>query len=389
MINPSRRVSGMKPIWRIACALTLASSSLVMADPPSVQIVHSFNGSDGRPGGGEAPLIGGPLGSVFGVTQLGGATNEGVLFFVDPLDRFHLVHSFSAGSRRGWQPNSLSFPEDGDLLGTTAFGGDHECGTVYRVNPTGHPHTIHSFDCVDGNQPSGRLETRDGFLYGTTGSGGSAGSGNAYRLSSRGDLTMLYEVAQRFSNEAGLYWGLRGAPGGALLGATMGWDVGDFHGVVFRIDTSGGTSLLHTFEGGADGSRPTSAPVVAPDGTIYGTTSAGGTHSAGTVYRITQQGDYSVLYSFAQDAAMPFSGLVLSQNGRLYGTTLGGGQSGNGTVFELTTNGQFSVIYSFSGVNNFGDPQGGLVETTSGTFYGTTGGGGDFGLGTIYKLQLR
>jgi uncharacterized repeat protein (TIGR03803 family) len=55
----------------------------------------------------------------------------------------------------------------------------------------------------------------------------------------------------------------------------------------------------------------------------------------------------------------------------------------------LTTNGQFSVIYSFSGVNNFGVAQGGLVETTSGTFYGTTGSGGDFDLGTIYKLQLR
>ena len=389
MINRHCSLAGFNSKLGTALVLVLAVSSLARAAPPIVQIVHSFNGSDGRSPSTEAPLVRGPLGSVFGVTQVGGATDEGAMFFVDPLDGFHLIRSFSTGGERGVYPNSLAFSDDGTLFGTTAFGGAYGCGTLFRVGWTGSAGTVHSFDCVKGNIPSGRIVVRDGSVIGSTGSGGSTSGGSIYRVSSTGEITVLYEVAQHFSNEAGMYWGLRSAPNGDLIGATMGWDIGDFHGVVLRVDAAGVTTILHTFGGGADGSRPTSAPVVAADGTIYGTTFQGGLQDSGTVYKISPQGDYSVLYSFTPDQAGPFSGLVLGHNGRLYGTTVYGGQTGNGTVFELKTNGQLRVVYEFNGVNNFGYPQGGLVETTPGTFYGTTGGGGDFQLGTIYKLKVR
>jgi uncharacterized repeat protein (TIGR03803 family) len=379
----------------IAAALSAVLASPVLAAPPIVRIVHSFNGADGDRPSTEPPLAPGPLGTLFGVTMLGGATGEGALFFLDARDRFHLVESFSAGGGRGWMPNSVFFSEFGQLYGTTAFGGAYECGTAFRVTLTGQVNTIHSFDCVDGNQPSGRVVARDGFFYGSTGFGGGVGAGNVYRLAPAGDITVLHEVQQLFSNEAGMYWGLTRGLNDELIGATMGYDVGDFHGVVFKVDASGSKAILHTFEGGTDGSRPTSTPVVTADGTVYGTTMAGGIHDAGTLYRITPQGDYSVVHTFGgtegleNHPAVPFGGVVLGRNGNLYGTTTNGGRDSYGTIYEFEpSSGEFRVLYQFTGDGGFANPQGGLVERGRGTFYGMTGAGGAFGLGTIYKIRV-
>ena len=142
----------------VTVAVVAALAPSAMAAPPKMRIVHSFNGSDGRNPGAEPPLVRGPLGTLFGVTQLGGATDEGALFFLDSHDRFHFVNSFSAGTGSGWLATSVFFSAHGQLYGTTAFGGAYECGTAFRVGLIGNVTTIHSFDCVDGYQPNGRVE---------------------------------------------------------------------------------------------------------------------------------------------------------------------------------------------------------------------------------------
>ena len=350
----------------------------LVAEPPIVRIVHAFNGSDGRQPSAEAPLVRGPLGTVFGVTMQGGARDEGALFFVDAFDRFHFVHSFSAGGRRGWMPNSVFFSESGQLYGTTAFGGTYDCGTAYRVNLFGKPTTVHDFDCVDGNQPSGRVVTQDGFFYGTTGVGGNPAAGTFYRMSTAGDVTVLREVPQNFSNEAGIYSGLSPGPGNEFYGYERGVFRGRF--VWRRIQDRHGRQLLNPphvrgRRGRVRGdvpllrSSPQTEPCTERLPEVASMTSV-------RSHPITPQGDYSVVHAFDGEAATPYAGLVLGKNGNLYGTTVNGGLDGYGTVFELEPSGEFRVIYQFSGVNDFSYPQGGLVETAPGTFYGTTGAGG-------------
>jgi uncharacterized repeat protein (TIGR03803 family) len=350
------------------------------------QIVHSFNGEDGRFPGGETPLAKGPLGLIAGVTQLGGTYDEGALFVIDAADRFHLLHSFSSAKGEGVLPNSVMFSEDGGLLGTTGLGGINDAGTVFRVGPLGRLSTLYSFDYVTGNQPSGRFVCRDKSIYGSTGFGGDAGAGNIYKLSYDGTVSSLYSVSNRLSDSAGLYFGVVSASDGTLYGASMGYDVGDFNGTVYKFDMDGKYTILHTFAGGIDGSRPTSAPAVASDGTIYGATYGGGQYALGTIYRITPAGEYSVIYAFGDGDGLvnPFGGVIVGKNGNLYGTATG---EGDGAIFELNTKTlQSRVLHVFDSSATY--PQGGLVETTSGTFYGTTGGGGTYGLGTIYKLKL-
>jgi uncharacterized repeat protein (TIGR03803 family) len=96
---------------------------------------------------------------------------------------------------------------------------------------------------------------------------------------------------------------------------------------------------LHSFAGLSDGAYPYAALVQGSDGNFYSTTFEGGTHDAGTVFKITPSGVLTTLHNFAghpTDGALSSAPLVQTGEGSLYGTTASGGNSNYGTVFRLT-----------------------------------------------------
>src|SRR5579862_8114661 len=74
-----------------------------------------------------------------------------------------------------------------------------------------------------------------------------------------------------------------------------------------------------------------------------------------------------------QDGQGPLAGLV-AVNGVLYGTTSAGGL-GHGTVFSITTDGSENVLYRFKGGSDGANPEAGLLAI-NGVLYGTTAAGG-------------
>src|ERR1017187_3643397 len=116
-------------------------------------------------------------------------------------------------------------------------------------------------------------------------------------------------------------------------------------------------TTIHRFcsqSGCPDGYYPLAGLVQATNGGLYGTTSGGGTDSAGTIFKITPGGTLTTLYSFCPqtnctDGAAPQAGLVQAANGDLYGTTSGGGTAngGAGTVFKITPSRTLTTLYSF------------------------------------------
>jgi uncharacterized repeat protein (TIGR03803 family) len=60
---------------------------------------------------------------------------------------------------------------------------------------------------------------------------------------------------------------------------------------------------------------------------LYGTTQQGGGANAGTVFKITAEGQESLLYSFTggTDGDQPFDTLILAGKNELVGTAAGGG----------------------------------------------------------------
>ena len=108
-------------------------------------------------------------------------------------------------------------------------------------------------------------------------------------------------------------------------------------------DKQPGRGNYHSFLWGPPGRGRALRRVVArQDGSLYGTTSYGGIHNLGTVFKITASGE-DVLYSFkGSDGANPYGGLILDSDGHLFGTTLYGG---SGSCPSVGKNGCGTCLY--------------------------------------------
>ncbi len=239
---------------------------------------------------------------------------------------------------------------------------------------------IYTFDNTDGQWPMGTLaQGRDGNLYGTTVWGGDNNNGTVFRITASGALTALYKFDGVHGSDP--FGGLTLGTDGNFYGTTSGGGAyGD--GTIFKITKSGNLTTLYSFTGGLDGSGPSAAPVQASDGNFYGTT------SQGTVYKITPAGKITVLGSAPGSSA---TALLQGTDGNFYGTTYDGGSTGNGTAFKITPRGVATVLYNFD-IPYGTVPRTALVQSTDGNFYGVTSEGGDtscqppFGCGTVFEL---
>jgi uncharacterized repeat protein (TIGR03803 family) len=127
--------------------------------------------------------------------------------------------------------------------------------------------------------------------------------------------------------------------------------------------------IVGTLGAPASGQYPTGV-VMAGDGNLYGTTSAGGSGNAGTVFRLTPTGTLTTIYSFSggADGGAPMGVLALGNDGNLYGATINGGANSDGTFFRITTAGALATLHSFNPATEGSGPAK-LVKGTDGNFY--------------------
>jgi uncharacterized repeat protein (TIGR03803 family) len=253
---------------------------------------------------------------------------------------------------------------------------------LYYFNPI---HPIGS----GSNPAAGLVADSSGNLYGT-GFSGTPG-GVVFKFDKDG----AYSVLHTFGGAAGSKDGClpRAAlildDAGNLYGTTSHCGSAANAGNVFKLDTAGNETILHTFTGGADGAVPLASLLRDHAGNLYGTTSAGGDNSClyfgvpgcGTIFRISSTGKFSLLHTFTgADGAVPLAGLTQDSAGNFYGTAAGGGATGWGTVYKMDKAGQVTVLYSFLSGNNPDDgyqPASTLVRDSAGNLYGTTLAGGN------------
>jgi uncharacterized repeat protein (TIGR03803 family) len=270
---------------------------------------------------------------------------------------------------------------------------------------------LFSFDAQDGYKPfAGLVQDAQGNLYGTTSSGGANlylchnGCGTVFKLDTTGKETVLYSftgggdgrtpLSDLVLDAQGNLYGTTYYGGNLTCPGTNGIGCG----TVFKLDTTGKETVLHSFSGSPDGSRPKAGLVLDAQGNLYGTTYYGGSPTCdagtgcGTVFKVDTTGNEAVLFSFTGNGRNPGGALVLDANGNLYGTTVNGGRYGRGVVFKIDPTVKQTVLYSFTGGADGAKPLAVLVQDAQANLYGTTSMGGNLsaclnGCGTVFKLD--
>lgn len=384
----------------LSCALALCASG-AEATGGKFKVIHSFAGgaNDGaNPYGGVAPD---GNGNFYVATDLGGQTNSGTLTLISTEGAATVLHSF-LGNTDGQNADGTPLFVNGVLWGTTTYGGNGGCGTVYIYTVNGAGYTWSPLECASHKDFAFPFS---GIVYDGQNLLGTALNGNKDGAGDNGGLYYLYigQVELPYcefhgSDGAHPYAGVTavkfvGGDEAFYVAASAGGSSN--LGTVAQFDTACNVSVLHNFAGGSDGATPTGTLWYNNDFFLYGTTRNGGGTNLGTVFRMDiSGGNYTVLHTFQgiccgnSDGSFPASGLVPNpKDGMLYGTTINGGNSGDlGTVFKIDpSTGAETVVHAFSGSDG-AHPYASLYIDAKGKVYGTTLQGGAHNLGAVFSL---
>ena len=267
--------------------------------PWAETVLHDFPGGvDGSGPGGPVTFDG--AGNLYGVTPTGGKYGIGTVFQLSPRPsgpwQETIIHDFTGGEDGGaGSAGRLLVDAGGIILGVATVGGANGLGVAYRMTPLGGGawdfETLYSFEgSPKGVFPyGGLLRDDDGNLYGTTYYGGTKNVGVAFQLSQSGGVwseTVLHDF-QGGEDGANSIAGLVLGKNGRLYGTTSEGGASCSCGTLFELrhtDTGWKERIVHTFTGPPDGSYPYAGLVVDRNGTLYGATVHGGEDDDGSVY---------------------------------------------------------------------------------------------------------
>jgi uncharacterized repeat protein (TIGR03803 family) len=331
-------------------------------------------------------------------------SHGGTLFKITPAGQFTLLFTFGKDSKgsytNGDNPASgLVEANDGFIYGTTFEGGANNEGVLFRVSKNGGGFSVlHNFcssaNCADGSAPVSLILGHDGNLYGTTFFGGSSnancfaigGCGTIFRFKpSRKTLTTLFT----FDGSSGV--------GAQPFGMTQALS-GDFFGVdgpnVFKFTSAGEFTVIESFPK-VNGFLPTNADsglVQATNGNLYGSLITYSLNQA-QFYEISPTGSGFQEFPSIGTMSVDFEvGSIIQASDRNLWTAFIETSNGNGSVIAFSPV-DGSVLHNFSFVGSNGSlPEAGVIQGADGKIYGTTAGGGTVTAGqapsgTVWNLD--
>jgi uncharacterized repeat protein (TIGR03803 family) len=389
----------------VALALCGLASSQPAAAAPSLTTLYAFSGNGVDGGNPASPLVFDSSGNLYG-----SATFEFVGGYV-----FQLAPPVAAGG--GWThstiyttqsidlPVNLTIAPSGVLYGTSAggfIGQQFFPGSVFQLEHTqsGWSSAVtHRFNGPYALSGAALLDSR-GDVYGVSANGGPNGGGQVFELAALpgGGLAKIALVS--FASAGAPYGALISDGEGHLFGTTSGGSSGN--GTIYALTYVPGQgwvkSILYRFTGMDDGGAPMTGLAMDSAGNLYGTTTKGGSSDGGTIFELSPPvpgtgyawTETTLIDSFGS-AASKKGPLILDSAGNLYGTAGGGGANGFGSVFEVSpstsgTGWSKTALWQFADGPDGGNPLAGVILGADGNLYGTTSSGGSGGHGTVFAL---
>ncbi|MGH6890207.1 MAG: choice-of-anchor tandem repeat GloVer-containing protein [Rhizomicrobium sp.] len=397
-----------------AAAVALASAAAARSE----NVLYSFRRAQGVQPVARL-LLDKETGALYGTTPRGGVADGGpvggtVFKLAQSNGQWKATVIFNFGTDVYGRSPYAGLIEDstGALYGTTHEGGSSEDGTVFELTRSGdawNEQVLHSFTA--GNDGAGpatalTLDKATGEFYGTTWGGGYSGCGTVFNLAQSGgswkEKVIFSFLLHKFDDCERPASNLHEDSSGALFGLSDADD--GYYGTAYRLRRSGRggewqEDIIHTFGTNGDGSEPADM-VLAPDGTIYGTTLDGGSvgSSCGILFELTfskKVWSETIIWDFgaAGDGCRPRGVYLDSRSGALYATTEQGGAHDTGTVAKFAQSGGTwteKILYSFGYQPDGELPYARVIEDEhTGTLYGTTafgGAHGQRGLGTAFEI---
>ena len=252
---------------------------------------------------------------------------------------------------------------------------------------------LHSFSGTndDGAGPRGTLVQVGNDFYGTTGSGGDAGGGGTvFKLDSSGSVSTVHSFDSSNDDGSGPIAGLTLADDGNLYGTAFAGGAHD-DGAVYRFDPGNVTvTTIHSFDRDTGAWFPSSAVSVGTDGNLYVVTTYGhcddNTDGCAAIVRMTTAGTgVTPLHTFVDDGAQPLTPLLQTTANDFFGmTTLG--PNGAGRVFHMSGSGTVTLVHEFTDEEGR-VPMGALLLGSDGNLYGVASSGGASFHGSIYRVK--
>jgi len=326
------------------------------------------------------------------ITSLGGGLNSAgsILRYNYITNSIENVYSFDIANFINPKPlpNDLFQASDGNLYGTSKYGGLTNQGMIYRFNPLTQVFTtLHDFDDLftTGILPCGALiQASNGKLYGLTESGGAgAGGGTLFEFDILTSSFVKKVNFLGFGNANG-YTGtqpqdkLIEAVDGKLYGVCVTGGFTQGEGTIFNYDIVNDTCFVRkSFYGGENGSQPESHLVQADNGNLLGQTKLGGTFDKGTIFELNPvNGSFNTLYHYTVEGAnKPLNGFYKLDNNKFI-STLKEGFSSFGEIIEFDySQNTLSALFEFGIAHQRYRPQN-LYLADNNKFYGLSSSGG-------------
>ncbi len=351
---------------------------------------HDFDGPTGANPFGDPVL--GATGSLYGVTQKGGASNNGTIYEYN-IATATLIKKKDMVTSTGTMPfgGLVSISSD-KLLGMANEGGAANMGTLYEYDRLSNSITKRvDFSGPNGKSPlSQLLVASSGLVYGMTFGGGSSDEGTLFEYNTA-TFTLTKKID--FAGSTGIrpYGGLMQASNGKLYGCTEQGLSG--YGGIFEFNIQNGLlNVLASFQGSSSGigASPRTTPMQASNGKVYGVASDGGLALRGTIFElnlVTNTVVAKVSFGATTEGDFPVAPLAQHSNGRLYAASYSGGASRTGVLYEF--NMATNTYTRKQDIDFFSI--GGSISTAfcevNGLLYGTAPVGGSGGSGTLFSYN--